>query len=232
MNGANSKLNLVTSLTIVSMVLGLILAVQYRQNRTTRQEQAANVILNDPQQKRLVSELGAVRSNNERLQHQLAAVSARLTRYENRSVGYTAEDKHLESELESARILSGVTPVTGSGVAITLMDGQGADTEQVLTHDWDIRQVINELFTAGAEAVSINGYRVVATSGISCIGPVVKINNHRIGAPFLLEAIGDPNTLASALNIPGGILDSLRSRGVNASSPQVQTDIHMSAFAG
>ncbi|MCL6548792.1 MAG: DUF881 domain-containing protein, partial [Alicyclobacillus sp.] len=83
---------------------------------------------------------------------------------------------------------------------------------------------------AGAEAVSINHYRVVATSGIYCTGPVVRINDHRIGAPFLIEAIGDPQALQSALQIQGGILDALRARGLNVSDPQVETSITMPAF--
>jgi uncharacterized protein YlxW (UPF0749 family) len=115
------------------------------------------------------------------------------------------------------------------------MDGTavpGSNPEQFLTHDWDIRSVINELFTAGAEAVSINGYRVVATSGVFCTGPVVRVNDHRIGAPFTIEAIGDPQALKSTLTMQGGILDLLRSRGVNVSDPQMVQVIKMPPFTG
>lgn len=228
----SARINLVTSLTVVSMVLGFLVAVQYRQSQSSGTSGSAAVLLNDPQQKRLLAELNAVRANSSAVQRQLARVSAQLTAYEAKSAGTSAQMKRMEKRLQSERILSGITPVTGPGVAVTLMDGQGANTEQVLTHDWDVRQVINELFTAGSEAVSINGYRVVSTSGIYCTGPVVRINNHRIGAPFLIEAIGDPTALSSALDITGGILDSLRARGVNASPPQTERTITMPAFAG
>lgn len=224
----NEKWNLVVSLSIVSMALGFLLAVQYRQHQDATK--SGLVVANDPEQRKLQYELDALNTTSANLQHEIASTSAKLTSYENQTAGSSQQMRRVEKKLEAERILSGTAPVAGPGVSVTLMDGQGINTEQVLTHDWDIRQVINELFTAGAEAVSINGYRVVATSGIYCTGPVVRINNHSIGAPFLIEAIGNPQTLSSALNIAGGILDVLRARGVNASTPQTQTSLTMPAF--
>jgi uncharacterized protein YlxW (UPF0749 family) len=223
---------LVTTLTLVAVVLGFLLALQYRQHQSSLASGIISVTSNDPQERKLQSELNALKASNAAIQARLSRASAALTGYEVKSAGSSAATRRLEKRLEAERILSGITPVTGMGVAVTLMDGQGANTEQVLTHDWDIRQVINEFFTAGSEAVTINGYRVVATSGIYCTGPVVRINNHRIAAPFLIEAIGDPQALSSALTIQGGILDLLRARGVNASTPQTKQSITMPAFTG
>lgn len=224
----SERWNLVVSLSVVSMALGFLLAVQYRQHQDA--VTSGVVVVNDPEQRKLQYELNALNRTSATLQREISLTSSRLTSYENQTAGSSREMRRVEQRLEAERILSGTTPVEGPGVRVTLMDGQGLNTEQVLTHDWDVRQVINELFTAGAEAVSINGYRVVATSGIYCTGPVVRINNHSIGAPFLIEAIGNPQTLSSALNISGGILDILRARGVNASTPQTQTLLTMPAF--
>ncbi len=224
----SERWNLVVSLSVVSMALGFLLAVQYRQHQDA--VTSGVVVVNDPEQRKLQYELNALNRTSATLQREISITSSRLTSYENQTAGSSREMRRVEQRLEAERILSGTTPVEGPGVRVTLMDGQGLNTEQVLTHDWDVRQVINELFTAGAEAVSINGYRVVATSGIYCTGPVVRINNHSIGAPFLIEAIGNPQTLSSALNISGGILDILRARGVNASTPQTQTLLTMPAF--
>ncbi len=224
----SERWNLVVSLSVVSMALGFLLAVQYRQYQDA--VTSGVVVVNDPEQRKLQYELNALNRTSATLQREISLTSSRLTSYENQTAGSSREMRRVEQRLEAERILSGTTPVEGPGVRVTLMDGQGLNTEQVLTHDWDVRQVINELFTAGAEAVSINGYRVVATSGIYCTGPVVRINNHSIGAPFLIEAIGNSQTLSSALNISGGILDILRARGVNASTPQTQTLLTMPAF--
>ncbi|GGI97260.1 hypothetical protein GCM10010885_03540 [Alicyclobacillus cellulosilyticus] len=221
------------SLTLASLVLGFMMALQYRQTQTGRLD-AISVHAYGTEEKRLQNELAALKEANARAEQQLARLTAQLAAYEKEMAGSNSQLARLQQRLQQERILAGLTPVEGPGVSVVLMDGiaVNSDTEQVLTHDWDVRSVINELFTAGAEAVSINGYRVVATSGIFCTGPVVRINGHRIGAPFTIEAIGDPHTLKSALEIQGGILDALRARGVNVSAPTMEDDIKMPAFTG
>ena len=226
-----TRTKLALSLSVVSMVLGFMVAVQYKQQVHTT---SFTFFSGDPQQKQLMAELTALKQSNSNAEAELAALTGQISTYEQQSTGGNAALQTLQQKLQDERILAGVSPVAGPGVSVTLMDGvaTGNNVEQVLTHDWDIRSVINELFTAGAEAVSINGYRVVATSGIFCTGPVVEINDHRIGAPFTIYAIGDPQALKSALTIQGGILDSLRQRGVNASEPQEMQTISMPAYTG
>ena len=80
--------------------------------------------------------------------------------------------------------------------------------------------------------MSINDYRVVATSAIFCTGPVVRVNDHRLAPPFVITAIGDPKTLQSALDIQGGVLDALRARNLRVSEPQQVQLITMPAFTG
>lgn len=227
-----TRTKLALSLSVVAMVLGFMVAVQYKQQ--TARGSAGNFTSSDPQQKQMTAELAALKASNASAQKQLAKLTGQLSSFEQASTGGNTALQQLQQRLQDERILAGVTPVTGPGISVTLMDGvaSGDNTEQVLTHDWDVRSVINELFTAGAEAVSINGYRVVATSGIFCTGPVVKINDHRIGAPFTIYAIGDAKALKSALTIQGGILDSLRQRGVNVSEPKALQNINMPAYTG
>lgn len=225
-----TRTKLALSLTVVALVLGFMVSVQYK-HQVIAHADSSLFSSQDPSQQKLVDELNALKQSNSNADKELSKLTGQLTQFEQQSAGGNSQLQQLQTRLQDERILAGVTPVEGPGITVTLMDGisNGNNTETVLTHDWDVRQVINELFTAGAEAVSINGYRVVATSGIFCTGPVVEINNHRIGAPFQIEAIGDPNALQSALQIQGGILDSLRSRGVNASAPQIVRNITMPA---
>lgn len=229
----SSRTKLALSLTVVSVVLGFMVSIQYKQQLFSRPINAG-LRSSDPEQKKMAAQLVALQKSNALAQRQLSKLNGEISNFEQASVGGDTALQSLQKRLQDERILAGVSPVQGPGVSVTLMDGtaNGGDVEQVLTHDWDIRSVINELFTAGAEAVSINGYRVVATSGIFCTGPVVKINNHSIGAPFTIYAIGDSQVLQSALQIQGGILDSLRSRGVNASTPKVLQNISMPAYTG
>lgn len=225
----NTKLTL--SLTVVSLVLGLMISVSYRQAELSTKLGVLDTGSTAVNQQ-LTSRLAALRTSNQNADQQLAQVTSQLNTFELQSTGTNEALKQLQNKLEGERILAGVTPVHGPGIAVTLNDGgaTGSDVEQILTHDWNVRSVVNELFTAGAEAVTINDYRVVATSAVECQGPVVSVNGHRLGAPFEVQAIGDPTVLKAALDIQGGILDALRQQGLQVSEPQVQNDIQMPAY--
>ncbi|CAM3831697.1 DUF881 domain-containing protein [Alicyclobacillus pomorum] len=228
----STRAKLTLSLTVVAVVLGFMIALQYKQQLAERGP--VGYSSSDTEQQKLLLQLQALKETNAKAQQQLQNVTSKIAAYE-KQTGDASDLSQMRQKLEDERILAGMTAVQGPGVRVTLMDGTspaGADTEQYLTHDWDVRSVINELFTAGAEAVSINGYRVVATSGVFCTGPVVKVNDHRIGAPFDIEAIGDPQVLKSALTLQGGILDQLRGRGVNVSGPVIVQTIKMPPFTG
>ncbi|MEG2858232.1 MAG: DUF881 domain-containing protein, partial [Clostridia bacterium] len=120
----------------------------------------------------------------------------------------------LSEQLERAEILAGMTEVHGKGITITLADSAkpnttNADENSFVVHDDDLLRVINELRAAGAEALSLNGERILATSEVRCAGATVSINNTRYGAPFVVRAIGDPNTMEKALMMRSGIVDEL-----------------------
>ena len=80
-----------------------------------------------------------------------------------------------------------------------------------MVHDKDILKIVNELKNAGAEAISINDQRVVLTTSIICGGNVININGEKIGSPFVIKAIGLPETMAN-LSRPGGYLSELEDR--------------------
>ena len=69
--------------------------------------------------------------------------------------------------------------------------------------------IVNALKIAGAEAISINDQRIVPTTGIICGGNIIDINQEKVGAPFVIKAIGLPEQLA-ALSRPGGYLETLK----------------------
>ena len=77
-------------------------------------------------------------------------------------------------------------------------------------HDVYLLQVANELYASGAEAVSLNGHRLVAGSAITCSTRLIKVNDVAISNPFVFLAIGNKDNLVSALNIRDGFLDFLR----------------------
>ena len=90
----------------------------------------------------------------------------------------------------------------------------GENPNLYVIHDDDILRVINELRAAGAEAISINGQRLVGTSEIRCAGPTLSVNNVRSAAPFEIHAIGDKTTLENALKMRGGVVETLKVWGI------------------
>jgi len=137
-------------------------------------------------------------------------------------------------ELESLRIAAGLKAMRGPGVTVRVEDPKtqpkGGTNPIVVTYQ-DLVAVINELWAAGAEAVALNGQRLTATTGMSQVGGTVVVNLQRLNAPFVVFAIGDPATMEGALNIRGGLVESLRALGLAISVRRNDT-LTVPAFKG
>lgn len=130
--------------------------------------------------------------------------------------------KELQQELDETNRLLGLTEVTGEGIVLTVKDNDGTtlkelglDLNQALVHDEDLRQLVNELKNSGAEAISINGQRIMSTTAINCSGAVVTINNIKINSPFEIRAIGNVYSLGG-IKRPGGYLSLMEDEGIIA----------------
>ena len=123
------------------------------------------------------------------------------------------EVRALRAEVEQLELLAGLTEVSGPGVSVILSDSTAVNTSgdeaDYLIHDSDLLTVVNELRSAGAEAISLNGERLLATSEIRCTGAVVTVNGRQYAAPYVIFAIGDANTLYNALTMRNGVVDVL-----------------------
>lgn len=189
------------SIAFVCMVLGFLAAFQF--------SSAENVKSAVPQQQRideLSMRINQLESENKRLKEGLEKVDTPVN---------GAADK---GTIDGLKLFSGQVPVKGPGVVITLDDSSkniaNDDPNLYLVHDEDMLKVINELRAAGAEAISINGQRLIATSEIRCAGPTVSVNNVRSAPPFEIRAIGSIKDLVSAINMRGGVADTLKVWGI------------------
>ena len=160
------------------------------------------------------SELVQLSAKVEALKTQIDAYS---TAKEDAEIDY---ETFLVGEIENIKASAGLTELEGPGVVIIVTDGtrdliEDEDPNNVLVHDLDIRAMVDDLRNAGAEAISINGQRVVFNkSNIQCTGPTIKINEQVFAPPYIIEAIGDRKFLESAINAPGSFSSALRSWGV------------------
>ena len=107
---------------------------------------------------------------------------------------YNLYDMYSRS-LETDRVLAGLTTVSGSGIVIRLDD---SGLVQSLVHDSYLSEILNVLKSAGAQAISINGERIVPTSEVLCLGPSIRVNGVRLFAPYRIAAVGEPDTLLKA----------------------------------
>ncbi len=104
--------------------------------------------------------------------------------------------KKYTDDLDIYRKKAGLTAVEGAGIIIRLDDSglvQGS-----IIHDTYLVETVNVLREAGAQAISVNGQRVLPTTEILCLGPSIRINGTREFAPYHIYAIGDPEVLTRA----------------------------------
>ena len=88
----------------------------------------------------------------------------------------------------------GWTKYRGQGLVITLKDADSSNfvgnAAKAIVHDADLMEVVNALKEAGAEAISINGERIVNTTSIICSGNIIQIDGEKVGSPYEIKAIG------------------------------------------
>lgn len=139
-----------------------------------------------------------------------------------------------EKKIKENNKILGLTDVSGDGVIITLQDNSStvesqASIENYLVHDSDLKTLINELWNAGAEAISINGQRIISTTAIVCDGNTIKINGETTGSPFEIRAIGIG--LYGAIARPGGYYEFMGETGVTTSIKN-QNNISITKYSG
>lgn len=149
---------------------------------------------------------------------ELEIAEEELEKERQNSTKNNTELEEKEKKITEGNKMIGLTEVTGPGVIITLSDSKKdassvLNPSALLVHDVDILGVVNELKNAGAEAISINEQRIVPTTSISCGGNIIDINGEKIGAPFIIKAIGLPEHLAG-LSRPGGYLEILEAASI------------------
>ncbi|WP_026485535.1 DUF881 domain-containing protein [Caldanaerobius polysaccharolyticus] len=218
------------SVAVVLFLLGLMISLQYK----TIQYGGNNV--NVKRVEELTAQIKKLESDKEGLINQVNSLQNKLTEYENAASKVNAVTDALKKDNEKYKIMAGLEAVRGPGIIVTLNDSTkeiqpGDNANNYIIHDDDLLQVLNELRAAGAEALSLNGERIIATSEVRCVGPTVVVNNNRFAAPFVIQAIGDPQTLQAALELKGGIVDALRYWGIHVNI-KTSNDIDIPAYGG
>lgn len=153
----------------------------------------------------LKAQLGAVKDENERIMQQNREKEEVIKKLQ----GYNKDAliEEYKSEILKHKFEIGMVEIKGEGVTITMNDlhrltPSARDINFDIIHDIDILIILNDLNVAGAEAVSINGERLISSTEVICGGPIMIVNRERMAAPYILKAIGDKERLYAALTAP------------------------------
>jgi uncharacterized protein YlxW (UPF0749 family) len=192
-----------------ALVLGLMVAVQFRLQRVVPPPTATNQLL-------------VLLQHADQERNQLASQVTRVNALLNRKLSAEASAKALERRLVQQEILAGTIPVTGPGIRIDWSNGSAPSGYKI--DDIALLLLVNELRAAGAEAIAVNGQRITADTEIRQASNYILINSSQQDPPFTITAIGDASTLTDALNLPGGLFDQSQQEG------QVMTIVSQSSL--
>lgn len=186
---------------ILFFVFGLLINLQFK-----------GIIMAEPKNgasaKELAAQLELEKSENEKLMEQLINIEAERDMLW-RNIGDNLNNQEINELLKQKDyeyLRAGLVTVTGKGIVITMEDAPAKgdlDIEEYIIHDNNVNDILDELKANGAQAISINGERVVLTTKPVCAGPTIIVNESRYPPPYVIKAIGDPEILYEAIeNMP------------------------------
>lgn len=218
-------------LTLFSIIVGIFIATQIKMKLETY----APVTIKSLQATK--AEIIAINNEISELNKMIKVKEEELKLLENIAKGDDNIIDFLLQELKYNKVHSGQTALKGSGIVITMYDNPEErsaefDLNNDIIHDEYILNIINDLRVAGAEAISINGERVLATSEIKCGGPIIRINGRSSVTPFIIKAIGDPKLLHASVIAPGTYGDILKNVCEIGFETRVEDQVIIPAFTG
>lgn len=182
------------SIGIALAITGFVAAAQWnssiaRQQYTTSAQQvlAAQVVTLEDEQKSL--------------RQQLADTTDQIAAFQTQSAGSQSALDEVNRQLAAARLAAGLTKVGGPGVVVEIADSKrpvpaGENAQNYIVLVDDLRDIVAALWDSGAEAIAINGERLVSTSSIYGVGASILVNTAFLSPPFRIEAIGPDGLLA------------------------------------
>ncbi|WP_262700394.1 MULTISPECIES: DUF881 domain-containing protein [Streptomyces] len=176
--------------------LGLGLAIQVRSTNESS-------VLRGARQEDLVRILDELDSRTQRLQDEKRRLENQRTELENSSDQAEEARKQTLQKEQQLGVLAGTVAAQGPGITITIDDSRGSVESDMLL------DTVQELRAAGAEAIQIGKVRVVAGTYFSDSGGAIRIDGRKVTRPYVVKVIGKPEDLEPALNIPGGVVQSL-----------------------
>lgn len=194
-----NKKNIALTIGIICFILVLAIVIQVKTINNTNSTGIQTLSNN-----KLKDDLLRWKEKHDNIALDVENAEKRLAKIRENAIKNNPDSIQKEEELQKNNMILGVTNVKGEGVIITLKDNQGVTNENIgitddirsyLVHDANLREIVRKLKTSGAEAISINDERIVNQTAIICSGNVIRINDKKVGSPFVIKAIGSPELL-------------------------------------
>lgn len=179
------------------MVLGVLLATSFNTQQRNREA------LNTPRKENLIKTVHGLEKERDNLKAGIESIRGQIAQYESSAAKTQGILSSYTKDLNDIKKAAGLTDVQGPGVVVTLADSQQSPNDgepnDYVIHDYDIRLVVNSLWAGGAEAVSVNGQRLISTSSVRCAGGYVLVNSVRLVSPFTIKAVGNPQKMVDSM---------------------------------
>jgi uncharacterized protein YlxW (UPF0749 family) len=185
---------------VLLAVLGFGLAIQLQSNSKADSFSGAR-------EDDLVRILDDQNSRIQRLQDQLSDLQSAKQKLSDSGSGNAAARAEAQKQADALAILSGTAPAHGTGIEVSITDSTHALKAE------DLLDVVEELRGAGAEVIQFGPVRIGVSSAFTDNGDIVELDDTAISSPYQIKAIGDPKTLDTALNITGGVVNTVHSAG-------------------
>lgn len=200
----------VFALIFVSILLGLILSIHFK----TVSKTIGEGVMPTQRAQQLAAELKKVQGDKDGLVNRVSELETKIEQYEKSEVDKNVLAENLYKDAMKFRMLAGYVDLEGEGIVLEINDppvdlqfGEGFTIVDELDL---ILQIISILNAADAEAISVNDQRYTSFTEIIRVGNHIEINGVSNSSPIVIKAIGNPNTLESALSIKHGIIWQLR----------------------
>jgi uncharacterized protein YlxW (UPF0749 family) len=162
---------------------------------TAAVQTSRNSAADEQQRQELVEQVSEARDQLEGDRAELEALRAQTDDLESRQLQGDASARGVLDALRDLGVMTGTAPARGPGVRVEADNAPGAESARNEVLDSDLQNLVNGLWGAGAEAISINGQRLTNLSTIRLAGGAITVNSRSLRRPYVVSAIGDPNTL-------------------------------------
>lgn len=210
-NIKKGKITMIITVGISCFCLALVMFMQFKIVNQTDITSIENM-----REAELKTELASWKSKYDEANKAYEETNAKIEEYKQTKQSNEETEKVVDSELEKVNLSLGKTDVEGEGIQVILKDTDNEEIDKITADD--LLLIVNSLKLSGAEAISINGERIINMSDIVNISiDFIKVNGQRILSPYIINAIGDPSYLESGLLGNGGQVDAMKKLGQDVS---------------